>query len=258
MDTSALRFYNQLAVNYHLMFEDFNEELPHQGRILNQVIRKYHPGKGKLSLLDCSCGIGTQALCLARYSYQIHATDLSPKAVKEARRRAKQLGLSLTFGVADFRKLSKQVKGHFDVVITCENALPHLLTDSDLVLGLKNIHSKLKPGGLFLLGIRDYDPLLNERPTSPRKPAFYKDKLGERIYFQVWDWKKGANIYKVHLFLVRRVKGLWKTQCQETFYRAISRKEMTDLMKKAGFTQIRWLMPKETTYLQPLAVASVK
>jgi SAM-dependent methyltransferase len=258
MGNSTLRFYDQLASHYHLMFKDFVGELPHQGRVLNRVIRKYYPGKGKLSLLDCSCGIGTQALGLARYSYQIHATDLSPKAVQEARRRAKQLGLSLTFGVADFRKLSKQVKGQFDVVISCENALPHLLTNTDLVRGLKNIRSKLKPGGLFLLGIRDYDPILKERPTLPRKPAFYKDEQGERVYFQVWDWKKGSNIYKVNLFLLRRVKGLWKIQCQETYYRAISRKEMTVLMKKAGFTQVRWLMPKETGYLQPLAVAMVK
>jgi SAM-dependent methyltransferase len=240
------------------MFEDFNGEVPHQGRVLNHVIRKYHPRKGKLSLLDCSCGIGTQALGLARYSYQVHATDLSPKAVLEARRRAKNLGVSITFGVADFRKLSKQVKGRFDVVISCENALPHLLTNSDLVLGLKNIRSKIKPGGLFLLGIRDYDPILKERPTSPRKHAFYKDKLGERVYFQVWDWKKGTNIYKVNLFLVRRVKGIWKTQCQETYYRAITRNELTGLMKKAGFIQVKWLMPEETGYLQPLAAAWVK
>jgi SAM-dependent methyltransferase len=150
------------------------------------------------------------------------------------------------------------VKGQFDVVISCENALPHLLMDSDLVLGLKNIRSKLKPGGLFLLGIRDYDPILKNRPTSPRKPAFYKDKLGERVYFQVWNWKKGTNIYRMHLFLVRKVKGVWKNQCQETYYRAISRKEMTVWMKKAGFTQIRWLMPKDSGYLQPLAVARAR
>jgi hypothetical protein len=112
----------------------------------------------------------------------------------------------------------------------------------------------MKPGGLFLLGIRDYDLLLKERPTAPKKPAVYRDSHGERIYFQVWDWKKGTNIYKVDLFLLRKVKGFWKTQCHEAHYRALSRNELTKLLKEAGFSSVRWLMPKETGYLQPLAV----
>ena len=255
LDTSVLSFYDNLAPNYHLIFKDFKKAVLLENRALNKVIRKYHPSRERLSLLDCSCGIGTQVLGLARYNYQIHATDLSPKAVKEVRKRAKHFGASLTFGVADFRKLSRQVKGQFDVVITCDNALPHLLTEGDILSGLRNIRSKLKPGGLCLVGIRDYDPILKVRPTSPRIPALHKSSLGERIYFQVWDWKKGSNIYKVNLFLLRQSKGEWKTQCHKTYYRAISRAELTGLLKKAGFSGIRWLMPKETGYIQPLAMA---
>jgi 2-polyprenyl-3-methyl-5-hydroxy-6-metoxy-1,4-benzoquinol methylase len=258
MNRSALKFYDQLAPDYHLMFEDFAADSAHQGCVLNKIIRQYHPRRGKLSLLDCSCGIGTQALGLAGYSYVVHATDLSPQAVNGARTRARDRGVTLTFGVADFRKLSRQVKGTFEVVLSCENALPHLLTDSDILLGLRNIRSKLKPGGLFLLGIRDYDSLFQERPTAPKKPAFYKDKLGERIYFQVWDWKKGTPIYKMNLFLLQKLKGFWKAQCHETYYRALRRAELTRFMKKAGFSNVRWLMPNETGYLQPLAVATRK
>jgi glycine/sarcosine N-methyltransferase len=255
VETSVLSFYDDLASHYHLIFKDFKKAVRFENRALNRVIRKYHPGRGRLDLLDCSCGIGTQALGLARYGYRIHATDLSPKAVREARKRARLLGFSLTFGVADFRKLSRQVKGQFDVVLSCDNALPHLLTDRDILSGLRNIRSKLKPGGLCLLGIRDYDPLLKARPVSPRLPAYHKGPLGERIYFQVWDWKKGSNIYKVNLFLLRRLRGKWKTQCHVTCYRAIRRAELTRLSIKAGFSRIRWLMPEETGYIQPLAAA---
>jgi glycine/sarcosine N-methyltransferase len=255
MAESVLKFYDGLASHYRLMFGDFEKEIPHQGRVLDKVIREHHKGRGKLSLLDCSCGIGTQALGLALHSYRVHATDLSSQAVRQARKNAKRLGVSLSFGTADFRKLSSQVKGRFDVVISCENALPHLLTDRDLLLGLRNIHSKLNPGGLFLLGIRDYDALLKERPTSPKKPLVHRDSLGERVYFQVWNWEKGGNIYKLSLFLLRRLKGSWKTECHETYYRALGRAETSRLMKKAGFSGIRWLMPGETGYRQPLAVA---
>lgn len=258
MNRSALKFYDDLAPHYRLMFQDFAREVPHQGVVLNKVIRRFHPTSKKLSLLDCSCGIGTQALGLARRAYDVHATDLSPKAVQQARKWAKHMGVKITFGVADFRNLTTRVQGQFDVVISCENALPHLLTDRDLLLGLKNIYSKVKPRGMFLLGIRDYDLILKERPMAPRKPAVYRDRLGERIYFQAWDWKKGSNVYKMQLFLVRRLKGVWKTEVHEAYYRALSRLETTRLMKRTGFRDIRWLMPNETGYLQPLAVAFKK
>jgi len=254
MNTSALKFYNDLASSYRLIYQDFDGAVQRQGRVLDKVIRRFHPPGKKLALLDCSCGIGTQAVGLAQYNYEVHATDLSPRAVREARKVAKRFGASISLGVADFRELSRQVKGLFDVVISCDNSLPHLLTDRDLLSGLRNIYSKLKPGGLFLLGVRDYDSLLKTRPDFT-PPTVKRDSLGERVYFQVWDWQKGKNIYTVHLFLLRRIGRNWKTQCHTTRYRAMSRKELTALMKKSGFTGIRWLMPKETGFFQPLSVA---
>lgn len=35
-----------------------------------------------IKLLDCSCGIGTQAIGLALVVYNVTATDLSEKAIK--------------------------------------------------------------------------------------------------------------------------------------------------------------------------------
>ena len=62
------------------------------------------------------------------------------------------------------RELASQVDGEFDVVLACDNALPHLLEDDDLRLAIANMFAKLRPGGLFLASIRDYDRLVQERP----------------------------------------------------------------------------------------------
>jgi hypothetical protein len=51
------------------------------------------------------------------------------------------MGVELTFGVADFRTLARDVDGTFDVVISCDNSLPHLLTDDDLHAAARNIHA---------------------------------------------------------------------------------------------------------------------
>jgi glycine/sarcosine N-methyltransferase len=62
-----------------------------------------------------------------------------------ARREALEAGASARFAVADFRALDTQVPGTFDLVISCDNALPHLLTGEDLRLGVRNMRSKLPP-----------------------------------------------------------------------------------------------------------------
>src|SRR5262249_28346829 len=157
-------FYDNLADNYHLIFADWKASVERQGEILDRIIRARSDVVG--SLLDCSCGIGTQAIGLAVRGYRVHATDLSPAAVERAQREAERFGVSITFGVADFRTLARQVDGVFGVVLSCDNALPHLLTDTDLELATQNIRAKLNPGGLLLASIRDYDELLTTRPRA--------------------------------------------------------------------------------------------
>jgi 2-polyprenyl-3-methyl-5-hydroxy-6-metoxy-1,4-benzoquinol methylase len=82
-----------------------------------------HPPPARV--LDCACGIGTQALGLAREGYRVHATDLSGAAVRRAETEARARGIQATFGVADMRSLPEAVGGGFDVVVSADNALRH-------------------------------------------------------------------------------------------------------------------------------------
>lgn len=139
MSESVLQFYEQLASDYHLIFVDWKKSLVKQGEVLDSIIRA-QMGTRALSVLDCSCGIGTQAIGLALRDYTVHATDLSPAAVARAEVEAAAQGASLTFGVADFRALDRQMAARFDVVLTCDNALPHLLDEKDLSVAVRNIY----------------------------------------------------------------------------------------------------------------------
>ena len=87
---------------------------------------------GPWSVLDCSCGIGTQAIGLALHGHRVHATDLSPVSVDCARRESIEFGVDITFGVADFRKLDETISDTFDAVISCDNSFAHCLNDDDL------------------------------------------------------------------------------------------------------------------------------
>ncbi len=253
MSESVLQFYEQLASDYHLIFADWKKSLVKQGGVLDSIIRA-QMGTRALSVLDCSCGIGTQAIGLALRGYSVHATDLSPAAVARAEVEAAALGASLTFGVADFRALDRQVAARFDVVLTCDNALPHLLDEKDLSVAVRNIWAKLREGGLFLASMRDYDRLVQDQPRT-EGPRVFETAEGRRIVFQVWDWSSAGRTYVVHQFVVREAQENWQTEHYATEYRALLRDELTEVMREAGFSAIRWHMPQESGYYQPVVTA---
>jgi glycine/sarcosine N-methyltransferase len=253
MTDAAAALYNDLADRYHLIFGDWDRALRWQGEVLERLIRA-EMGPGPLSVLDCSAGIGTQSIGLALRGYRVHATDLSGKAIERARREAARFGVSMTFGVADFRSLGEQVAGAFDVVISCDNALPHLRSDEDLLLAARNIRSKLRDEGLFLASIRDYDEVLRERPNATM-PTVFDTPEGRRVYFQVWDWADDGRAYTVHLFLVDESGSAWETYHHETRYRAVLREELAEILRQAGLRDVAWQMPETSGYYQPVVKA---
>lgn len=174
MTPSVRQCYDGLANEYHLMFADWRAEVVRQGEVLDRLIRR-QMGPSANTLLDCACGIGTQAIGLATRGYTVHATDLSPAAVARAAREAASFGAALTFGVADFCALDAKMIDTFDVVLCCDNTLAHLLEDADLRAATAQMQARLTPGGLLLASIRDYDQLVGPSaaaslPSAPGLP----------------------------------------------------------------------------------------
>ena len=83
--------------------------------MLDGIIREEW-GDNATAILDVSCGIGTQALGLAKLKYDVTASDLSPEAVERAKVEAHKRGITLSFSVADMRDAFKHHGRQFDVV----------------------------------------------------------------------------------------------------------------------------------------------
>src|SRR5579864_2101202 len=94
-------FYDQLAGNYHLIFEDWEASIRRQASVLAAILKRECGPAATVKVLDCACGIGTQALGLAKFGFQITACDLSPAAVERIRMEAEKRGLSVRTFVAD-------------------------------------------------------------------------------------------------------------------------------------------------------------
>lgn len=90
------QFYDELAEEYHLIFENWDRSIARQGDVLDHLLSAEGIKKTS-SLLDCSCGIGTQALALAKKGYKITASDISGKSILRAKREAELRQLNIQF-----------------------------------------------------------------------------------------------------------------------------------------------------------------
>jgi SAM-dependent methyltransferase len=253
MDTPA-EFYDALASEYHLLFRDWWSAATWHGQVIADILATRRTETGRL--LDCTCGIGTQALPLARLGYRVTGTDISPAAVKRARAEATARGLDADFKVSDVRDVHRHVPTAFDVVISCDNALPHLLTDDDMKRALRSLHSCLRSGGLLLISLRDYDSLRQTQP--PGLPIHVHGEVGSRHGSgQSWTWSVDAEHVDIELFtLTETAAGSWHARSGTTRYRALHRATLEALLMSVGFHTPEWLMPDVSGYYQPIVLAT--
>src|SRR2546421_9746702 len=198
------QFYDDLAEYYDLIFEHWDASMARQGAALEQLIRaELGPtGPDPVRVLDVACGIGTQALPLALRGFQVTARDISARAVARLGREAEARGLVIDAGVADMRHVAASVTGPFDVVLTFDNSLPHLLTDADIVVALRECHKTLRRSGLLLCSVRDYDAVpRGEAAVHP----YGERRRGGDVYRlrQEWTWDSTTR-YQLH-FVVEQV-----------------------------------------------------
>ena len=101
MAKPVTEFYDRLSPEYHEnMGWDWEAGARREGATLDRFLASKLGRPGPYSLLDCSCGIGTQAIGLALQGHQVHATDLSTVSVDCARQEGRQSRLNHDFLVS--------------------------------------------------------------------------------------------------------------------------------------------------------------
>ena len=87
-------FYDHLASQYDKLFLDWHDTVREQAVILDRIFRE-NGFDQSVRILDCACGIGTQAIGLAALGYPVTASDISEGELAEAKNAIDKLGLKL-------------------------------------------------------------------------------------------------------------------------------------------------------------------
>jgi hypothetical protein len=139
----------------------------------------------------------------------------------------------------------------FDLVISCDNAIPHLLSDEEILMAFRQMRDCTCPGGGCLVTVRDYEHEV--RGTGLLKPYGVRDRDGKRyVIFQVWDF--AGDIYDLAMYYVVDDGG-WQpeTHVMRSKYYAIGTDRLMEMMRRAGFVSVERLDGK---FYQPVLVGT--
>ncbi len=245
-------FYDAIADQYHLFYRDWKATVERESGWLRRALRDRNVNK----VLDASCGPGTQTIALAQLGYEVTAADLSFNMLMKAREHARQYDVAddITFVRAGFLELTHALVGPYDAIITTGNSLPHLLSDADLTQAIHNFHKLLRPGGTLIIGLRDFDFLLEDRAHFVPRHAHTDDPSEDNILFDIWDWDDGPPItVTFNTFIVTGKGSNYRVTKYPVIYRALRRQELETMLTDAGFTDL-----KGETQLWELVITATK
>lgn len=114
-------------------------------RLIEKILKKH---KVK-SVADFTCGTGSQIFWLLQHGFNVVGSDISRGMLGIAKKKAKLAKLRVKLLHGDMRKITV---GKFDSAITIFNAIGHL-TKKDFEKTMRNIHSNLNEGGIYIFDI---------------------------------------------------------------------------------------------------------
>ena len=242
-------FYDQLSPYYKYIFQDWGASVEKHAVILDGIIREYF-GENVHSILDAACGIGTQTIGLAQKGYKLTASDISTGEIEKARQEAANRELEIGFQTADMRSLEQTYHEKFDLVIACDNAVPHLLSDGEILQAFRQFYEVTSDSGGCMISVRDYEAMeLGGRKLYPRQ--VHDILQGKIVVFDCWEFD--GDFYDITMYIVEDTgQETAKTHViRGGRYYCVTISRLEELMKEAGFKRVITL---KEGYFQPVLI----
>ncbi|MGG5369543.1 class I SAM-dependent methyltransferase [Enterococcus sp. AZ196] len=182
------------------------------------------------TVLDCACGTGQHLYMMSEMGLEVVGSDYSEAMLEVAAKNLAALKKEIPLAQCDFRYLEKIYKEKFDAVVCLTTALPHLLSEHELLTALKSMKSRINDGGVLILtqGTTHYTLSLPSIEVVVNRSDF------SRVF--VKEQKEGSETIHV-LDLYHSLKRTESNQ-YDIVYKIILDEDYHRLLTAAGFESI--------------------
>ncbi|MBM2840994.1 MAG: putative methyltransferase [Bacteroidetes bacterium] len=219
-------FYDHLAPDYDQM-TGFEGRFVREGPPFKALVENHGIG----TALDAGCGTGFHSLLLARLGVTVTAVDLSEVMLEKLRVHADGEGLSIATVRSSFQELQRTLETSFDGLFCMGNALAHLLTVEDLRLALGNFSALLKPGGIFVFQVLNFERILAQRPR-----VLSVKTAGATVYTRYYEYVDPLIRFNITKSTERNVQP---DEVITTILRPVLWKELSFMLGDAGFENVK-------------------
>ncbi|RBI61582.1 class I SAM-dependent methyltransferase [halophilic archaeon] len=179
------------------------------GRPQRAFVHLEEAGLVREPVLDVGCGTGELSLFLARRGYDVLGIDISPRAVEQARSKARWRRIDAEFLVWDALDLAELAEAGLSFRTVVDSAMFHQFGDDERRRFIDGLGSVVPAGGLYaVLG----DARSSTRPTYGISPAELRERFQSRtgwtvefVVETVFERRHGRN--RAYFAGVRRRSG---------------------------------------------------
>jgi 2-polyprenyl-3-methyl-5-hydroxy-6-metoxy-1,4-benzoquinol methylase len=184
-------------------------------------------------VLDIACGTGGYSIALAERGHRVTGVDLDQAMIRAARSKARDPDQAPEFRALDMLAMTGVLEPGFDLAFCIGNSLVHLETDEQILRLLADCHLLLRPGGVLVLQIINYDRILSEGLTG--LPALRDDDLEFLRHYDL-DASGREVIFRTELRVGRHEnKRVIQNQIP---LRIVTAAQLTRLVREAGFRNL--------------------
>ncbi len=221
--------YNKEAEHY----DTFNEK---NSELINQVIEKTLKKYRVKTVLDFTCGTGSQVFWLAKRGYEVIGSDINLNMLKIARGKARKEKLDVKLRKGDMRTIKV---GKFDAVITIFNAVGHL-TKLDFEKAMQNVHENLNDGGLYVFDIFNLSYLMKDNNITNLTIDWQKitgnTKVREIQYSTI---DQDGILASYTISYVQKDSNKPKMSRSEQTLQVYTAKQLKEMLQRNGFKVLR-------------------
>lgn len=186
--------------------------------------------RGVKTVLDCACGTGQHLYMLAQSGYRVCGSDYSASMLRVAAKNLAALNEQVCLRQCDFRYLERAFSETFDAVVCLTTALPHLHSDTDLLLALRSMKTRLNEGGLLVLtqGTTHFSLALPPIEVVVNREDF------SRVFIKEHD----DTLQTIHVLDLFHSKQRNDANQYDIVYRILLDDDYQNLLAQAGFRDI--------------------